>query len=732
MTKRRIAILGGGMGGLTTAYYLSRTPDLRDRFEITIYQMGWRLGGKLASGRDDQGRNLEHGLHVWFGCYENAFAMLKEIYAARPAGPGDPFPTWRDVMKPQDFTPIAMRTDPGWTFVPVEWPQNGGDPGDGGLFPTLWEMLTGVSNLIALILKRLGALGVLPPAAPLSAGGGSALVFALRSARGDSHPEVAHARALAASPAPSLADLGLAIGRWSKAFAGDHLRFGADHLSTFGATIGDLAAFSSARAADPTLGPTIKLMLEALNVFAAMMKGVIADILLKDAPLISLDDLELRDWLLNWGADPTIVKSSSAVRMLYDTAFLYQDGDPNRPSVGAGCALGAGLRLVATYKGSMMWEVQGGMGECVIAPLYEALLAAGVHFRFFHKAVAIEPTADGKAVATLRIDRQAELLSGDYQPTFETNHTRCWRATPDWAQLVDGERLKAANVNFESHWDQQPPVERLTLTRGADFDDVVLAIPLGGYKPLNGDPGLCDALIAKGGPFADFVNNVRIVPTYAVQLWINRDEASLGWAQPRPATVAGPQPLCVWADMSSVLAVETPTPDRQAKTLHYFCGTYPTRLYAAPSAAVDTPATAAADIRKQTVDWLRANVVWTWPKAGDGKTFDWSVLCAAPAVVGEARLDAQFLRANIDPTECTVGSDAGTTKYRLGPAEAGFDGFWLAGESTKHGFNATAVESAVMSGKATAKAIAGLTYDIVGYDLPYLKPSQFLKPGASP
>ncbi len=358
--------------------------------------------------------------------------------------------------------------------------------------------------------------------------------------------------------------------------------------------------------------------------------------------------------------------------MLYDTAFLYQDGDPGRPNVGAGCALGAGLRLVATYKGAMMWNVQGGMGECVIAPLYEALLRQGVQIRLFHKAVGIEPDSTGKAIATLRIDRQADILSGDYQPTFETNGLRCWRSEPDWAQLRNGAELKARGVNFESHWRPEPPVEQLTLVRGKDFDDVVLALPLGCYKPLNADPGMCDALIARGGRFADFVHNVRIVPTYSVQLWSNLDETALGWTSQKPATVAGPQPLCVWADMSPVLAVETPTPDRNAKTLHYLCGTYPTRLYAEPEAAADTPKIAAAEIRAQTVDWLTANARWTWPNVSDGKSFKWEALCAPANVTGDLRLDAQFLRANIDPTECTVGSDAGTTKYRLGPADAGF------------------------------------------------------------
>ena len=84
MTKQRIAIVGGGMAALATAFQLTQSEDLRERFEITIYQMGWRLGGKGATGRDDKGRMVEHGLHIWFGCYENAFRVLMTA-CSRPA-----------------------------------------------------------------------------------------------------------------------------------------------------------------------------------------------------------------------------------------------------------------------------------------------------------------------------------------------------------------------------------------------------------------------------------------------------------------------------------------------------------------------------------------------------------------------------------------------------------------------------------------------------------------------
>ena len=81
MAKRpRIVILGGGVGAVTSAFQLSKG-DWQERFEsITLYQQGWRLGGKGASGRGPDLRIEEHGLHIWFGFYENAFRMMRECH----------------------------------------------------------------------------------------------------------------------------------------------------------------------------------------------------------------------------------------------------------------------------------------------------------------------------------------------------------------------------------------------------------------------------------------------------------------------------------------------------------------------------------------------------------------------------------------------------------------------------------------------------------------------------
>jgi uncharacterized protein with NAD-binding domain and iron-sulfur cluster len=84
VTKRRVVVLGGGCGGVAAAWALSRTPELRNRFDVTVVQPGFRLGGKGATGRDEtRGQAvLEHGLHLWLGFYKHAFGMIKEIYDA--------------------------------------------------------------------------------------------------------------------------------------------------------------------------------------------------------------------------------------------------------------------------------------------------------------------------------------------------------------------------------------------------------------------------------------------------------------------------------------------------------------------------------------------------------------------------------------------------------------------------------------------------------------------------
>lgn len=118
MANQRIAILGGGMASLTAAFEITNAPGWQDNYDLTVYQLGWRLGGKGASGRngDEHQRIEEHGLHILLGFYENAFRVLRKAYDELERKPDEPLATWQDAFKQHDY--IVLMEQIGKTYVP--------------------------------------------------------------------------------------------------------------------------------------------------------------------------------------------------------------------------------------------------------------------------------------------------------------------------------------------------------------------------------------------------------------------------------------------------------------------------------------------------------------------------------------------------------------------------------------------------------------------------------------
>ena len=149
--RKGIAILGGGMSALVTAFELTRDDDWRDRYgPITVYQLGWRLGGKGASApnRGKFDRIEEHGLHLFFGFYENACRVMRDCYRELGRPLGTPLATWQDAFKGQNFIVFEEEIDGEWQRWPIDFPERDGLPGDGKVFPKSWRY-------VQLILKWL-------------------------------------------------------------------------------------------------------------------------------------------------------------------------------------------------------------------------------------------------------------------------------------------------------------------------------------------------------------------------------------------------------------------------------------------------------------------------------------------------------------------------------------------------------------------------------------------------
>ena len=135
--KRKIAILGGGVGALCAAWELTSSPDWQECYDITVHQLGWRLGGKGASGRNTAlGQRIEeHSLHIWAGFYENAFRIMRECYAELGRPPGTPLATVDGAFKPHQLVTLEEERDGAWTSWNIETPLHPGVPGEGAAPP---------------------------------------------------------------------------------------------------------------------------------------------------------------------------------------------------------------------------------------------------------------------------------------------------------------------------------------------------------------------------------------------------------------------------------------------------------------------------------------------------------------------------------------------------------------------------------------------------------------------
>ncbi len=720
---KKIAVLGGGIAGLTAAWELTSTPELRSRHKVTVYQMGFRLGGKLASGRlGPEAKNVEHGLHVWFGFYENAFALLRRLYDEWERDPRGPFQSWTDVMEPRNYTPLGYRLDGQWGLYPKLWLGNADEPGDGRVNLTLAGVMTEILHALDRVLfhprtrKR-----ELAPAAVLHK------TYEELVAWLEQHgPDEVGERGWLDAARLAFDQCATRIEARAAQLAGEHPR-------AMSWLLARLAGYVHKKVAQYRHGP-VDAYFDWLmaDYFITILRGLLNPTygILAYGDLDRVNHLEFTDFMRDNGASEELL-DSTYIRVIYETAFQYVGGDRTRPNVEAGTCLRTIFRMIFTYKGAMLWEVRGGMGDVLIAPLYQTLVARGVEFRFFSKVERLRLAPDKKSIAGIDIGLQARLKR-PYEPLITLDYAPCWPDEPRWEYLEEGERLSRERVNFESKWTKEPLVEIQHLTVGRDFDDVVLAMALGAFKPLNAEPGPCAELLAENERFARMADGIGLIPSQAMQLWMDYDLKELafehgreGCEEMRPAAVDGPDPFGIWADMTQVLEVEQWRGNRP-RSAHYLCGVLHSELYKAPSSSHDVPALAQKLVRENAIGWLEQYAGLFWPGACRPGTWtlDWNVLTDPEGRTGPARLEAQYLRANVEPTECCVGTSVNSSRLRLGANESGFRNLYLAGAWTKTPMNVECVEGAVMSGMLASRAICGLPRVIVGED--------WLKAHASP
>ncbi|MEM9037770.1 MAG: NAD(P)-binding protein [Actinomycetota bacterium] len=387
---RPVIIVGGGVGGVSAALALSEAGSVQGApadQEIRLYQMGWRLGGKAASGRSLHpgfgSRIEEHGLHVWFGSYHHTFRVLDNMLEAirnspdrsSDGGQRPDLPT-EEWFEPTDVIGSMELHRGQWKLWLAEFPP------DEDEHARPWdedhERFT-ISRLLRHSLRLAERY--------------------LRSISADISPDVGPIRIRA-----DIERSGIGVTGWTRRWLG-RLAPGGEALLLPAALelVDELVAApefgSDLLAADSSLRKVLSTMLARLrdwlqsevndairasdshrrawyfvDVLVAVAHGIVVDGLL-DRPggLDVIDDLDFREWLIKNGCSKEAAGNAVITAAVYDLAFGYVDGDPDQPSVGAGTALRGLAKLLFFYRGHVMWKMKTSMADLLFSPAYRVL-----------------------------------------------------------------------------------------------------------------------------------------------------------------------------------------------------------------------------------------------------------------------------------------------------------------------------------------------------------------------
>ena len=719
--KQKIAILGGGVGAMTAAFWLTNQPDWTNRYEIDVYQMGWRLGGKGASGRNaEMGERIEeHGLHIWFGFYDNAFDVMQQTYAALGRPPGTPLATWQDAFKPQQFISLAeslgppgpdTRTGP-WSMWNIDVPLKPGQPGHHSEAISLWSAF---STLLAWIRQGLSDIRAQHVADAnqhgFTADANGAHASWLHRLAGEVEADVEH---LAADVHHAIAALEQFIAALPEAIEqhdADNHALLRDALHGLRAWLGGLASEAMAQ------NDALRRLFIMVDLGATCTIGMLEDGVLKHG-FEAINDIDFYAWLTKHGANARWTVYSAPVRGFYDLVFAYENGDFSRPNIEAGTMLRGMMKVAMCYHGGIMFKMQAGMGDTVFGPIYEVLKRRGVRFHFFHKVLNLTPGTADSAKVVDRIELQQQVTGTEgYAPLRPVQGLDCWPSTPRYELLDPAQAalLQANQINLESHWSPWPqvyeahfgqPLPQRTLQRGVDFDLVVYGLSVASLVDV------AAPLLPLSAGLAACSNAVQAVATQAYQVWCNKDIAQLGWTRlspsgQEPVLSAFSEPYDTWAPMDQLLVREQWPAGQQPRNVSYFCSALPVASYP-PSTDAGFPANIAAQAKQNAIAQLEQRISALWPNAATPTGFDWSVLVDLQNGTGAARFDGQYWRGNVDPSERYVLSVVGSSRYRLRADQSGFGNLFLAGDWLKTGLDAGCVEAATMGGMQAARAICG-------------------------
>ena len=101
----KVAILRGGASSCAAALALTDQPGWKEHYDITIYQLGWRLGGKARSGRNKNYGQRSEGItgYDFPASYLETKRLMQSVYDELKRPEGAPLRTFEESFKSKPF-----------------------------------------------------------------------------------------------------------------------------------------------------------------------------------------------------------------------------------------------------------------------------------------------------------------------------------------------------------------------------------------------------------------------------------------------------------------------------------------------------------------------------------------------------------------------------------------------------------------------------------------------------
>lgn len=395
-TKKKIVILGGGMGAMITAFELTSQPNWQDLYDITLYQLGWRLGGKCASGRnmtphqsyEPDYRIQEHGFHIFFGFYANTFRVMKECYDALGNEQGT-FQGIENAFQPHSFIVLEdQNKHDKWVpwnlhfpYCKNQFPWPDQDVKDVAV-GSPWDYIIKLLELMGNKHRECSALESLSS----------------RSSELESEPEPINSyllqhienrlkttreelpltwETLSSKSDREILDLAYLF---AKSIPNDIQTHSTEDHKALILLLDQFTKVTRHKLENgiATLEKNFdSVLLDAyrtliiLNLGYAIIRGMVFNRIFDWESFNHLDQHDFRSWLGQNGAW-TRTTNSVLVQVMYDLLFAFLGGIATRENskLGAAATLRWIFRIIFTSKGAIMWKMNAGMGDTIFTPFY--------------------------------------------------------------------------------------------------------------------------------------------------------------------------------------------------------------------------------------------------------------------------------------------------------------------------------------------------------------------------